>query len=41
MATVNFFAGSKILRVEALNSLWGEDVEGWGCLTKKLGRFRI
>ena len=41
MATVNFFAGSKMLHVEALNSLRGEDVEGLGCLTKGLGQFKI
>lgn len=41
MATVNFLAGSKILHVEALNSLRGEDIEGLGCLTKELGLFKI
>lgn len=41
MATVNFFAGCKILHMEALNSLRGEEIEGLGCLTKELGQYKI
>lgn len=41
MAAVNFFAGSKPLHVEALNSLRGEDIEGLGCLAEELSQFKI
>lgn len=40
MAAVNFFAGSKTLQLEALNSL-REDIEGLGCLAEELGQFKI